>query len=95
MNDKTNKTKESELRSRIKELVAEYYREVKKPEQERNYEPGDRIAYASRVYDEKEMLSLTDAVLDFWLTTGRFADQMEKEFAEWLGVRYVHLVNSG
>ena len=95
MNDKTNKTKESELRSRIKELVAEYYREVKKPEQERSYEPGDRIAYASRVYDEKEMLSLTDAVLDFWLTTGRFADQMEKEFAEWLGVRYVHLVNSG
>ena len=51
MNDKTNKTKESELRSRIKELVAEYYREVKKPEQERSYEPGDRIAYASRVYD--------------------------------------------
>ena len=95
MNDKTSKTKESELRSRIKELVAEYYREVKKPEQERSYEPGDRIAYASRVYDEKEMLSLTDAVLDFWLTTGRFADQMEKEFAEWLGVRYVHLVNSG
>ncbi len=88
-------SREQELRRKIRELVAEYYHEVKKPEQEHPFRPGDRIAYASRVYDEKEMLALTDAMLDFWLTTGRFAEQMEKEFAEWLGVRYVHLVNSG
>ena len=41
------------------------------------------------------MQALTDATLDFWLTTGRFSSQFEKEFAEWIGVKYVHLVNSG
>lgn len=41
------------------------------------------------------MCALTDAMLDFWLTTGRFAEQFEKQFAEWMGVKYAHLVNSG
>ena len=87
---------ESEARAQIKELVAEYYYEYKEPkESKENFKPGDRISYASRVYDEKEMQSLTDAVLDFWLTTGRFSDEFEKEFADWIGVKYAHLVNSG
>lgn len=87
---------ESEARAQIKELVAEYYHAYKEPkESKENFKPGDRISYASRVYDEKEMQSLTDAVLDFWLTTGRFSDEFEKEFANWLGVKYAHLVNSG
>ncbi|MBP3719342.1 MAG: lipopolysaccharide biosynthesis protein RfbH, partial [Eubacterium sp.] len=55
---------ESEAREEIKSLVAQYYKEFKKPEQERPFSEGDRIAYASRVYDEKEMMSLTDATLD-------------------------------
>lgn len=84
---------ESEARAQIKALVAEYYHDFKKGNE--NFKPGDRIAYASRVYDEKEMQSLTDAMLDFWLTTGHFADKFEKEFAEWIGIRYAHLVNSG
>ena len=41
------------------------------------------------------MQSLTDAMLDFWLTTGRFSDEFEKKFAEWIGVKFAHLVNSG
>lgn len=87
---------ENEAREQIKALVAEYYHEFKEPEQSKeNFKPGDRISYASRVYDEKEMCSLTDAVLDFWLTTGRFSEQFEKEFAEWIGVKNAHLVNSG
>ena len=86
---------EAEAREEIKGLVAEYYDQFKKPEQEKAFEEGDRIAYASRVYDEKEMLSLTDATLDFWLTTGRFSDEFEKNFAEWIGVRFANLVNSG
>ena len=86
---------EQEAREEIKELVAEYYNQFKKPEQEKKFEEGDRISYASRVYDEKEMLSLTDATLDFWLTTGRFSDEFEKNFAEWIGVRFANLVNSG
>lgn len=86
---------ESEAREEIKSLVAEYYKEFKKPEQDKPFEEGDRVPYASRVYDEKEMLSLTDATLDFWLTTGRFSDEFEKNFAEWVGVKFANLVNSG
>lgn len=87
---------EAEAREQIKALVADYYHDFKEPaESKANFKPGDRVSYASRVYDEKEMQSLTDAMLDFWLTTGRFSDQFEKEFASWIGVKYAHLVNSG
>ena len=86
---------EQEAREEIKNLVADYYNQFKKPEQEKPFEEGDRLAYASRVYDEKEMMSLTDATLDFWLTTGRFSDEFEKNFAEWIGVKFANLVNSG
>ena len=88
-----NWNNEAEAREQIKELVADYYHAFK--EKKDGFEPGDRISYASRVFDEKEMQALTDATLDFWLTTGRFSDQFEKEFAKWIGVKYAHLVNSG
>ena len=87
---------EAEAREEIKSLVGEFYKEFKEPvESKENFKPGDRISYASRVYDEKEMQSLTDAMLDFWLTTGRFSKEFEKNFAQWIGVKYAHLVNSG
>lgn len=87
---------ENEAREEIKSLVAEFYHKFKEPkESKENFKPGDRVSYASRVYDEKEMQSLTDAMLDFWLTTGRFSDEFEKKFAEWIGVKFAHLVNSG
>lgn len=87
---------EAEARAKIKSLVADYYHNFKEPlESKENFKPGDRVSYASRVYDEKEMQSLTDAMLDFWLTTGQFSDRFEKEFSKWLGVKYAHLVNSG
>lgn len=84
---------EEQARERIKEMVAQYYRTFKR--NDRPFEEGDRINYAARVYDEKEMCALTDAALDFWLTTGRFAEQFESQFAKWLGVRFARLVNSG
>ena len=84
---------EAEAREEIKTLVANYYHDFK--EKKDPFKPGDRISYASRVFDEKEMQALTDATLDFWLTMGRFSDQFEKKFASWLGVKYAHLVNSG
>lgn len=84
---------ENEAREQIKALVADYYHDFKENKPE--FKPGDRISYASRVFDEKEMCALTDSMLDFWLTTGRFADEFEKRFADWLGVRYASLVNSG
>jgi CDP-4-dehydro-6-deoxyglucose reductase, E1 len=57
--------------------------------------PGDRISYAGRVFDEDEIVNLIDASLDFWLTTGRYADRFEKEFAYFLGVKHCSLTNSG
>lgn len=86
-------TDENEARNQIKELVSEYYKSFVLKDD--SFKPGDRINYAARVFDEKEMCALTDACLDFWLTTGRFADEFEKEFSNWLGVKYAHLVNSG
>ena len=84
---------EADARASILGAVADYYHEFK--ENRKKFETGDRITYAARVFDEKEMCSLVDSALDFWLTTGRFADQFEKEFAQWLGIKYAHLVNSG
>ena len=84
---------EQEARQEILDAVASYYHEYK--ENKKPFEPGDRITYAARVFDEKEMCSLVDSALDFWLTTGRYADEFEREFAKWLGVRYASLVNSG
>ena len=73
-----NWTNEAEAREKIKGLVAEYYHDFKETEQKKEFKPGDRLSYASRVYDEKEMCTLVDAALDFWLTTGRFSDEFEK-----------------
>lgn len=84
---------EQEAREELKALVTEYYHDFK--EKKKPYREGERIHYAARVFDEKEMCALTDAMLDFWLTTGRFSERFEKEFAAWLGVKYAHLVNSG
>lgn len=84
---------ETEAREQIKSLVAEYYKDFKQKKE--SFKEGDRVAYASRVFDEKELCALTDATLDFWLTTGRFAEEFEKNFAKWIGVKYAHLVNSG
>ena len=86
-----NKSKE-EATKEILESVREYYsRYMKKGE----YRDGDRIAYASRVFDEKEMVNLVDSSLEFWLTSGRYTEQFEKGMAEYLGVPYCSLVNSG
>ena len=84
---------EAEARQEILEKVTEYYHAFK--EKKEAFKEGDRITYAARVFDEKEMCALADATLDFWLTTGRFSNQFEKEFAQWLGVKYANLVNSG
>ena len=84
---------EREARREILDAVSVYCRRFK--ENKKPFAPGDRIPYAGRVFDEKEMRGLAEAMLDFWLTTGRFAERFEEEFAGWLGVRYASLVNSG
>ena len=84
---------EQEARAQIKSIITAYYHDFK--EKKELYQTGDRITYASRVYDEKEMCVLADAMLDFWLTAGKYSENFEKEFAKWIGVKYVHIVNSG
>lgn len=84
---------EKELRQQAIAAAVSYYRARHEPE--KLFEPGDRIPYARRVFDEAEITNLIDASLDFWLTTGRYADQFEKQFAEYLGENHCSLVNSG
>lgn len=85
--------KNRDLKKEIFNLVAEYYTEKHKP---KPFIPGETyIKYAGRVYDEKEMISLVDSALDFWLTAGRFAKEFEEKFAKFLGVKYCILTNSG
>ncbi len=87
-----NGKSENEARSEILDLVKEYcdtYHNQKK------WKEGDRISYASRVYDNEEMVNLVDSSLEFWLTSGRFTNEFEREFAKYLGVPYCSLVNSG
>ncbi|WP_180953095.1 lipopolysaccharide biosynthesis protein RfbH [Eggerthella timonensis] len=84
---------EKEARNAILEQVEEYCNLFHN--QERPFSPGDRISYASRVYDSAEMINLVDSSLEFWLTSGRYTDKFESEFGEYLHVPYVSLVNSG
>ncbi|MCB2362045.1 lipopolysaccharide biosynthesis protein RfbH [Clostridium estertheticum] len=85
--------KESLLRLNILENVREYYDEVFKNKED--WTEGNKINYGGRYFDEDEMINLTEATLDFWLTTGRFCEKFEKEFAQFLGVKFCSLTNSG
>ncbi len=82
-----------EIRNDIMSLVREYA-DVENSEK-KNFFPGQRIPYCSRVYDEEERINLVDAALDFWLTAGRFCEEFEREFANYMGVNHVAIVNSG
>ena len=84
---------EQQAREQILEMTKEYCE--KYHNQKKTYEKGDRIPYASRVYDADEMVNLVDSSLEFWLTSGRFTKEFESEFAKYLGVKYCSLVNSG
>lgn len=83
---------EREARARILELVEEYCDQFHK---KKEYESGQRIPYAARIYDSREMVNLVDSSLEFWLTSGRYTDEFEKKLADFLGVKHCALVNSG
>ena len=81
------------LKAAILKLVREYYSAAfgSSP-----FIPGETpIPYAGRVFDDDELACLVEAGLDFWLTSGRFADRFEHDFARFCGIRYAMLVNSG
>lgn len=84
---------EQEARQQILTQVAEYcdkYHNTKS-----KFKEGDRIPYASRVYDHQEMVNLVDSALEFWLTSGRYTEEFETKLAGYLGVKFCSLVNSG
>lgn len=84
---------QQQAKDRMMELVAEYYQNYHSKKKE--FQEGERIPYASRVYDEKEMQNLVDSALEFWLTSGRYTEEFERKMAEYLHVKYCSLVNSG
>ena len=85
--------KQQEMHDRILSLVKEYCDKYHTKEQV--YQPGERIPYASRVYDHEEMCNLVDSALEFWLTAGHYVDKFEAGFGKYLDVKYVSVVNSG
>ena len=82
------------LREQVIDAAVKYY-EFKHKKGGKPFAPGDRIPYASRVFDDKEIAALVDSSLDFWLTTGRYAERFEKEFSQFFGVKHCSLTNSG
>lgn len=63
--------------------------------QQGEFVEGQRIPYASRVYDSSEMINLVDSSLEFWLTSGRYTKEFEDKLASYLGIKFCSLVNSG
>ena len=83
----------NEAKAEILERVAEFAEKFHNKKNE--FHEGDRISYASRVYDSDEMVNLVDSSLEFWLTSGRYTDEFETNLGKYLNIKYVSLVNSG
>ena len=83
---------EEQARKQILLQVREYCNKYHKKKQ---YETGDKISYAGRIYDAEEMVNLVDSSLEFWLTSGRYTEQFERGLAKYLQVKYCSAVNSG
>ncbi len=82
-----------QLRAEILDLVREYHRAAFPA---RAFDAAATpIPCAGRVFDDEDMVHLVDSSLDFWLTTGRFAAEFERVFAQSWGLRHAILVNSG
>ena len=91
MNDMSKK---EELKKQILDLTREYYREVHG--QKKDFKPGETfVNYGGRYFDDAEMVNLVDSSLDFWLTAGPWAHKFETRLAQWLGVKYCAVCNSG
>lgn len=86
---------EKQLKQEIFALVKKYYQLVHAKTDKEFIAGQDKISYAGRVFDEREMLMLTESALEFWLTEGKHTQEFEKKFASKLGIKYALLVNSG
>ena len=86
--------KKEELKAQILELTREYFKEVHA--QKKEFEPGKTfVHYGGRYFNDEEMVNLVDSSLDFWLTQGPWTHKFERRLADWLGVKYCAVTNSG
>lgn len=86
--------RKDELKAQILELTREYYKEVHA--QKKEFEPGKTfVHYGGRYFNDEEMVNLVDSSLDFWLTQGPWTHKFERRLADWLGVKYCAVTNSG
>ena len=86
--------KKEGLKAQILELTREYYKEVHA--QKKEFEPGKSfVHYGGRYFNDEEMVNLVDSSLDFWLTQGPWTHKFERRLADWLGVRFCAVTNSG
>lgn len=88
---KTEQQAKEEILESVKVYTKKYHNQKKRG----GVQEGQRIPYASRVYDSAEMVNLIDSSLEFWLTAGRYTEMFEKKLADYLNVRHCSLVNSG
>ena len=86
--------KKEELKAQILELTREYYKVVHA--QKKEFEPGKSfVHYGGRFFNDEEMVNLVDSSLDFWLTQGPWTHKFERRLADWLGVKFCAVTNSG
>ena len=86
--------RKEEMKAQILELTREYYKEVHA--QKKEFEPGKSfVHYGGRFFNDEEMVNLVDSSLDFWLTQGPWTHKFEHRLADWLGVKYCAVTNSG
>ena len=86
--------KKEDLKAQILELTREYYKEVHA--QKKEFEPGKSfVHYGGRYFNDEEMVNLVDSSLDFWLTQGPWTHKFERRLADWLGVKFCAVTNSG
>ena len=86
--------RKEELKAQILELTREYYKEVHA--QKKEFEPGmSFVHYGGRYFNDEEMVNLVDSSLDFWLTQGPWTHKFERRLADWLGVKFCAVTNSG
>jgi CDP-6-deoxy-D-xylo-4-hexulose-3-dehydrase len=87
-------SKKEDLKAQILELTREYYKEVHA--QKKDFEPGKSfVHYGGRFFNDEEMVNLVDSSLDFWLTQGPWTHKFERRLADWLGVKFCAVTNSG
>ena len=90
-----NGMSEKEAHDRLLELVGEYCDTYHNQNTDKPYTEGERIHYAAKVYDRREMTNLVDSALEFWLTMGRYTNEFESGLAKYIGVPYADVTNSG